>query len=143
MYAACGDLVGFVPLACKDNDVTSPCTQDRVFDGAAATFDYEMIIERDRAINGDGDRDIINLAEKFKDYDMVVVAAPYWDMMFPSVLKVYYEHIAVSGITFTYGGKEDDFLFFLNALVRDYLAVDDPAKLTKGDFVDKVESGAA
>jgi len=67
------------------------------------SFDDEMIKERERALNGNGDKDILYLAEKFKEYDMIVVAAPYWDMMFPSVLKVYYEHIAVSGITFTYG----------------------------------------
>ena len=57
--------------------------------------------------------------------------------------RAYGKKVKVKRITFTYEGKENDFLFFLNALVRDYLAVDDPAKLTKGDFVDKVESGAA
>lgn len=49
----------------------------------------------------------------------------------------------VKSVTFTYEGKEQDFLFFLNTLIRDYLTVDDPAKPTKEDFVDKVESGAA
>lgn len=49
----------------------------------------------------------------------------------------------VTSIKFTYEGKEQDFLFFLNTIVRDYLAVDDPAKPTNEDFVDKVESGAA
>lgn len=49
----------------------------------------------------------------------------------------------VTSVKFTYEGKEQDFLFFLNAIVRDYLAVDDPAKPTNEDFVDKVESGAA
>jgi FMN-dependent NADH-azoreductase len=34
--------------------------------------------------------------------DAVVVAAPYWDMMFPAVLKTYLESITVSGITFRY-----------------------------------------
>ena len=49
----------------------------------------------------------------------------------------------VTSVKFTYEGKEQDFLFFLNTLARDYLTVDDPAKVTKEDFVDKVESGAA
>jgi hypothetical protein len=49
----------------------------------------------------------------------------------------------VTSVKFTYEGKEQDFLFFLNTLVRDYLAVDDPANIAKEDFVDKVESGAA
>ena len=49
----------------------------------------------------------------------------------------------VKSVTFTYEGKEQDFLFFLNTLIRDYLTVDVPAKPTTEDFVDKVESGAA
>jgi len=49
----------------------------------------------------------------------------------------------VTSVKFTYEGKEQDFLFFLKSIVRDYLAVDDPTKLTTEDFVDKVESGAA
>ena len=51
--------------------------------------------------------------------------------------------VAVQSVTFTYQGNEDDFLFFLKSLVRDYLTVDDPAKLTEETFVGKVESGAA
>ena len=49
----------------------------------------------------------------------------------------------VTSVKFTYGRKEQEFLFFLKSIVRDYLAVDDPTKLTTEDFVDKVESGAA
>ena len=41
-------------------------------------------------------------------YDTIVIAAPYWDMMFPSALKIYYEHISVSGITFAYGQKGEE-----------------------------------
>ena len=49
----------------------------------------------------------------------------------------------VTSVKFTYEGKEQAFLFFLKSIVRDYLAVDNPTKLTTEDFVDKVESGAA
>jgi FMN-dependent NADH-azoreductase len=34
-----------------------------------------------------------------------VIAAPYWDMMFPAVLKNYLENILVSGITFCYSDQ--------------------------------------
>ena len=34
--------------------------------------------------------------------DRIVIAAPYWDLSFPAALKQYFEHINVSGITFTY-----------------------------------------
>ena len=65
-------------------------------------FDKNMLEERDRAVKEGKDKTIINLAEDFSKYDMIVVAAPYWDMMFPSILKVFYEYIAVSGVTFKY-----------------------------------------
>lgn len=32
--------------------------------------------------------------------DRIVIAAPFWDMSFPSVLKVFFEHISVPDITF-------------------------------------------
>lgn len=34
--------------------------------------------------------------------DMLVIAAPYWDMSFPSSLKIFFEAASVEGITFTY-----------------------------------------
>ena len=42
------------------------------------------------------------LAKQFKDADTIVIAAPFWDLSFPSVLKVYFENITVSGLTFEY-----------------------------------------
>lgn len=41
-------------------------------------------------------------AKQFACADTIVVAAPFWDLSFPSVLKVYIENITVSGITFEY-----------------------------------------
>lgn len=46
------------------------------------------------------------LAEQFAQADEIVVAAPYWDLSFPSILKVYLERICVSGITFHYVGDQ-------------------------------------
>jgi FMN-dependent NADH-azoreductase len=43
------------------------------------------------------------LAKQFASADEIVIAAPLWDMTFPSKLKVYLEHICVNGITFGYG----------------------------------------
>ena len=42
------------------------------------------------------------LARQFARADTVVIAAPYWDLSFPSVLKVYIEHICVLDTTFRY-----------------------------------------
>lgn len=43
-----------------------------------------------------------DLARQFAAADQIVIAAPYWDMMFPAMLKTYLENITVSGITFYY-----------------------------------------
>ena len=49
----------------------------------------------------------------------------------------------IVSVTFSYVGKDSDFETFLKTIVRDYLAVDDPAAIPEDSFVDKVESDAA
>ncbi|MBR5277936.1 MAG: NAD(P)H-dependent oxidoreductase [Clostridia bacterium] len=44
-----------------------------------------------------------DLAKQFSSADTIVVAAPYWDLMFPAVIKSYFESITVNGLTFVYG----------------------------------------
>ncbi len=46
-----------------------------------------------------------DLAKQFAKADMIVIAAPYWDLSFPAVLKLYIEHINVLGITFEYSSE--------------------------------------
>lgn len=41
-------------------------------------------------------------AREFAAADEVVIAAPYWDLSFPALLKIYMENITVTGITFVY-----------------------------------------
>ena len=43
-----------------------------------------------------------DLARQFAQADEIIVSAPYWDAAFPSVLKIYIEHIYVNKITFSY-----------------------------------------
>ena len=42
------------------------------------------------------------LARQFAEADEIVIAAPFWDLSFPAVLKQYVEQINVRGITFYY-----------------------------------------
>ncbi len=42
----------------------------------------------------------IEYAKRFACADRVVIAAPFWDMSFPSALKVFFENISINGITF-------------------------------------------
>ena len=46
--------------------------------------------------------EIFRYAKDFANSDTIVVAAPYWDLSFPSLLKIYFEQVAVCGITFRY-----------------------------------------
>lgn len=45
---------------------------------------------------------MFSLAKDFAVADEIVIAAPYWDLAFPALLKIYLEQITVSGITFRY-----------------------------------------
>ena len=39
-------------------------------------------------------------AHQFAQADRIVIAAPFWDLSFPALLKVYIEQVSVDGITF-------------------------------------------
>ena len=45
---------------------------------------------------------MFSLAKDFAAADEIVIAAPYWDLAFPALLKIYLEQITVSEITFRY-----------------------------------------
>lgn len=66
-------------------------------------LDDKALAKRDEYVNG-GNLSCPELerAVEFSQADTIVVAAPFWDLSFPSILKVYFENITVSGITFEY-----------------------------------------
>ena len=41
-------------------------------------------------------------ARQFANADEIVIAAPFWDLSFPAILKIYIEQITVAGIAFEY-----------------------------------------
>ena len=45
---------------------------------------------------------MFSMAKDFAAADTIVIAAPYWDLAFPALLKIYLEQITVPGITFRY-----------------------------------------
>lgn len=49
------------------------------------------------------DGSFFELAKEFSSADTILVAAPYWDLSFPAVLKAYFEAVCVCGLTFHYG----------------------------------------
>ena len=50
----------------------------------------------------DFDDDMFSYARGFAAAGIIVIAAPYWDLSFPALLKVYIENINVCGVTFRY-----------------------------------------
>jgi len=45
---------------------------------------------------------IFRLAVQFSEADTIIIAAPYWDLMFPTKVRAYLESVTVAGITFRY-----------------------------------------
>lgn len=39
-------------------------------------------------------------AKQFAGADIIVIAAPFWDLAFPALLKIYIEQVSLDGITF-------------------------------------------
>ena len=65
--------------------------------------DEEYLLRRDRLLAEGGLADpMFDRAKQFAAADKIVIAAPYWDLSFPAVLKQYLEKINVPGITFYY-----------------------------------------
>lgn len=64
----------------------------------------ERLNKRTELINdGKFDDPMFDHARQFAAADTVVIAAPYWDGSFPSLLKIYIENIYVTGIVSKYG----------------------------------------
>lgn len=52
---------------------------------------------------GDYSSPIFRYAKQFAKADIIVIAAPFWDLSFPAALKTYIENIYVTGIVSRYG----------------------------------------
>lgn len=67
----------------------------------AVNGDY--LNKRDQLISaGDFQNPMFDLARQFSKAETIVIAAPFWDLSFPAILKQYLEQINVVGVTFKY-----------------------------------------
>ncbi len=63
----------------------------------------ELLAKRDELLAQKKlDDAMFSYAKAFAEADEVVIAAPFWDLGFPALLKIYLENIMVAGVTFTY-----------------------------------------
>ena len=67
------------------------------------SLNEESLKKRDNLIyKKEFDNEIFKYARDFKDSDIIVITAPFYDLSFPSLLKTYFENINVSDLIFQY-----------------------------------------
>lgn len=70
---------------------------------AISPLSADMVELRDKlTAQGNFDHPLFALAKEFAAADQIVVAAPFWDLSFPALLKIYIENINAVGVTFCY-----------------------------------------
>ena len=68
--------------------------------------DEDFLKHRDELIeNKKYDDKLFTEANDFSKADIIVICAPYYDLSFPAILKQYFEHINILGITFKYSDE--------------------------------------
>lgn len=66
-------------------------------------FDWERVNGRLRLQKlKQWENPMFDYARQWIEADRIIVSAPYWDLSFPAVLKVYMENIFVTGLSFYY-----------------------------------------
>ena len=80
-----------------DIAVTELCLMDEPFQ----YFSEGFFAQREHLLAAkELDHPRFRYAHQFAEADAIVIAAPFWDLAFPALLKVYIENVSVEGITF-------------------------------------------
>lgn len=75
----------------------------RIPDIPFPVVDEVFLNQRDQLIGEQNDSSpVFTCARDFASADIIVIAAPFWDLSFPASLKQYLEQVNVSGVTFRY-----------------------------------------
>ena len=85
-------------------------------------FSEGFFLQREELLaEGKLDHPRFRYAHQFAEADKIVIAAPFWDLSFPALLKVYIENLCVDSITFhtdehgLHGLCKADHMVFLTA----------------------------
>ncbi len=66
----------------------------------------EGLRQRDAlAAAGDWNSDAFRYANQFAAADKIIIGAPYYDLQFPALLKIYLENVSICGIAFKYSSE--------------------------------------
>ena len=78
-------------------------TQLLLFEENLLPLNAKTLALRDKMIAaGKYDHPLFKYARQSIEADRIVLAAPFWDLSFPSVVKVYIEYLMALGLTFGY-----------------------------------------
>lgn len=72
-------------------------------------LDWLYIVKKEQQQKRDNkevSQEVLDLAYKVKEADRIVIAAPFWDMSFPTALKCFFELMTIFDITFSSNDKE-------------------------------------
>ncbi len=110
----------FVNCCIRREESRSKKLADHFIDGLArqATYEITELCLMDEGLNNMTEgffhqRDVLlakkelshprfRYAHAFAQADKIIIAAPFWDLSFPALLKTYIENLCVEGITFGY-----------------------------------------
>ena len=83
--------------------ISDDYSEIKLVDVTFPKIDESFLTKRDSLIaNKQFDDVLFAMARQFAAADTIVIAAPYWDLSFPAMVKQYLEFINVVGITFEY-----------------------------------------
>ncbi|MGN1131225.1 MAG: NAD(P)H-dependent oxidoreductase [Ruminococcus sp.] len=75
----------------------------KLYDEKIIPLNEERLEHRTALIEkGNYNDESFKYANQFADADIIVISAPFWDLSFPSILKIYIENIYVTGIVSKY-----------------------------------------
>lgn len=75
----------------------------RLIDAELPHLTAELIELRDEIMSTNRlEHPMLRYARQFAEADTIVIAAPYWDLIFPATVRSYFEHICVAGLSFRY-----------------------------------------
>lgn len=87
----------------NSNDMAFHIEEIRLSTENMLPLNYERLERRNELLAlGSYEDSMFDYANAVAQADMIVIAAPYWDMSFPAILKIFFELTSVVGITFAY-----------------------------------------
>ena len=105
----------FINACVRENSRTLALAKSIMKDMVGEVSEVNLNLEDIEPLNGESlekrenliregryDDAMFRYAKQFAAADEIVIAAPFWDLSFPARLKIYFEQITVSGLTFKY-----------------------------------------